>query len=192
MIQQTYGPNNKTRFQIILEHTTLLLGDVKQNIILTKEKALIYRSEERWIQRVNHLEEMGKEAKHPAIVHAMLSIPDATGKGLVSIACENNCPNIVSYLLERGFSYNKKDDSGATPCYYAFNSKFGREAHKRLPYTAKYEYPRPKPSEWNYEVLFVQLPQHHNVINDEVVANSLPKKKKIKSKLYKQQFGPKR
>lgn len=200
LIQQTYGPKNKTRFQIIAEHTTLLLGDVKHHIILTKDKPLIYRPEERWIKRVNQLEDLGKMADHPDIVQTMLSIPDASGRGLISIACENNCPNIVSYLIERGFSYNEKDDSGATPCYYAFNSTFGREAYNRLPYTADYEYPRPKQRVINWEVIFNEhinpQPQHDIVIgqlNVEVVANSSPpKKKKMKSKLYKQQFGPKR
>jgi hypothetical protein len=195
LIQQTYGPKKKTRFQIILEHTTLLLGDVKQHIILTKDKPLIYRPEERWIQRVTQLEEMGNKAGHPDILQTMLSIPDASGRGLLSIACENNCPTIVSYLLNKGACYNQKDDSGASPCYYAFNSKFGHEAYRSLPLYADYEYPKPKRRLFTYVAGFNQADIVIGQWNIEVIANSQPegkKKKKMKSKLYKQQFGPKR
>lgn len=200
LIQQTYGPKNKTRFQIILEHTTLLLGGEKQHIILTKDKPLIYRPEERWIQRVTQLEDMANKAEYPDILQTMLSVPDASGRGLLSIACENNCPNIVLYLLERGAPYNQKDDSGATPRYYASNSTLGREAYNSLPLKAEYEYPKPKPKQRAYDYFAVdnQPIIYHNInpiVIDEYMFNSQPeekKKKKMKSKLYKQQFGPKR
>jgi hypothetical protein len=199
LIQQTYGPKNKTRLQILTEHTTLLLGDVKQHIILTKDKPLIYRSEKRWIQRLNQLQEMAKKAMHSDILQTMLSIPDATGRAVISVASENNCPTIISYLLKRGIAYNETDDSGATPSYYAFTSRFGRQAFYSLPLNAEYGYPRPIERVIDWEVVFNQpaIPQPDIVFgewNIELMVNSQPqpKKKKMKSKLYKQQFGPKR
>jgi len=142
LIQQTYGPMQKTRLQILAEHTTLLLGGDKQHIVLKKDGIMVYRPEERWLARLNELELMAKNAGYPELIETILSIPDTTGRGLISIACKNNCPKIVRELIKRGACYNQKDSSGATPCYYAFNSKLGREAWRALPYTAEYEYPK--------------------------------------------------
>jgi len=208
LIQQTYGKKQKTRLQIMAEHATLLLGDQKQHIVLKNDTLKVYRPEERWLARLNELEDMAKKAGHPELIKTMLSIPDTAGRGLISIACENNCPKIVSELIKRGAPYNNLDKSGATPCYYAFNSKLGREASRALPYTAEYEYPKPKPKErlWpdNYVIHIINNPNpvwyhaHHDLLIDghaiEVIANSepKPKPKKLKSKLYKQQFGPKK
>ena len=207
LIQQTYGEKQKTRLQILAEHTTLLLGDEKHHIVLKEDGLKIYRSEERWLARLNELDLMAKKAGHPELINTMLSIPDTAGRGLISIACENNCPKIVKELIKRGACYNQKDDSGATPSYYAFNSKFGREAWRALPYSAEYEYPKPAKREplWRDDILINIInnpnPIWHNVHHDylingqgiELIANTQvpPKPKKLKSKLYKQQFGPK-
>jgi hypothetical protein len=195
LIQQTYGKKQKTRLQIMAEHTTLLLGDQKQHIVLKKDGFKVYRPEERWLARLNELEGMAKKAGHSELIKVMLSIPDTAGRGLISIACENNCPKMVKELIKRGAPYNHLDKSGATPCYYAFNSTLGREAWRALPYTAEYEYPKPKPKEPSWRDDIWHYYQNHDLIIDghaiEVIVNSepKPKPKKLKSKLYKQQFG---
>uniref|UniRef100_A0A6C0AND0 Uncharacterized protein n=1 Tax=viral metagenome TaxID=1070528 RepID=A0A6C0AND0_9ZZZZ len=216
LIQQTYGKKQKTRLQILAEHTTLLPGGEKHHIVLKNDGLKLYRPEERWLARIDELEGMAKKAGHPELIKTMLSIPDTAGRGLISIACENNCPKMVRELLKRGIWYNNEDDSGATPCYYAYNSKFGRDAWRvliteNLTYSVKYEYPKPKPKPterlWGdgYVINIINNPNyidwynsHHDLLINgqaiELIANTPipPKPKKLKSKLYKQQFGPKR
>jgi hypothetical protein len=202
LIQQTYGPKQKTRFQILAEHTTQLLGGEKQHIVLKKDKLMLYRPEERWLARVNELDEMAKKTGHPTILKTMLGIPDTDGKTVFSVACENNCPKIISYYLKRGVDFNQKDDTGGTPSYYAWNSRFGRAAWNSLPYSAEYGYPKPKETFnlWWLDIIHLNPVVHPDIAIDghdiEIINNSVPPKpkkpKKLKSKLYKQQFGPKR
>lgn len=190
LIQQTYGEKQKTRLQILAEHTTLLNGGIKQHIILKKNGPMIYRSEERWLSRLQELWEMAEKENHSNILNVMLNIPDADGKTIFSVACENNCPKIVSYFLKKGVDYNQKTDLGATPSYYAYTSKFGKDAWRRLPFEADYDYPKAK-SSWRDDVWY----NFHDLQIDghaiEIIANTHvpPKPKKLKSKLYKQQFG---
>lgn len=204
LIQQTYGEKQKTRLQILAEHTTLLKNGDKHHIVLKKDGPIIYRPEERWLARLNELDLMAKKAGYHEIVSIMLSTPDSVGMRVMSVLCENNCPKIVRELVKRGVPYNRVDISGATPCYYAFNSKFGREAWRALPYSAEYEYPKPVKREqaWLDDIInIVNNPNpiwhhvHHDLLIDgqaiELIANTQvpPKPKKLKSKLYKQQFG---
>lgn len=209
LIQQTYGPMQKTRLQILAEHTTHLVDGVKQHIVLKKSGLMLYKPEERWLARIKELEGMAKKAGHTELIKTMLGIPDAGGTRIISVACENNCPKIVVELLKRGIWYNNEDDSGATPCYYAYNSKFGRNAwraliNEELTYSVRYEYPKPKPKEpaWRHDLInIINNPNpiwhhvHHDLLIDgqaiELIANTHvpPKPKKLKSKLYKQQFG---
>ena len=214
LIQQTYGPKNKTRLQIMVEHMTSLKNGDKQHVVMKKNKLIVYMSEDRFLERLTELDLMAKEAKQSKLLHTMLGIPDSSGTRIISVACQNNCPKIVRELIKRGVWFNQKDDSGATPCYYGFNSKFGRDAWKALPYCAEYEYPKPKPS-WRdnldiNEIINIinnqnvpPIPEHawnihHDLLIDgqgiELIANTqVPlKPKKLKSKLYKQQFGPKK
>jgi hypothetical protein len=204
LIQQTYGPKQKTRLQILAEHMTQLKEGHNIHLIPKKKGPMIYRPEERWLARLDELDAMGKLAGHPEILKTMLSTPDSVGMRVMSVACENNCPKIVTELIKRGVPFNRIDDTGASPCYYAFNSKFGRAAFSALPWHAKYSYPKPKEPSWQLDNL-VQLVniqpnpvfQHDLIINGqaiEVIYNSAPppKPKRLKSKLYKQQFGAKR
>jgi hypothetical protein len=197
LIQQTYGPKQKTRLQILAEHMTHLKEGYIIHLIPRKIGPMIYRPEERWLARLNEFDLMAKKAGHPEILSNMLSTPDSVGMRVISVACENNCPKIVTELIKRGVPYNRVDDSGATPCYYAFNSKFGRDSHSALPWDAPYSYPKPKEPTW--PIVHIDwanfmwddvLPIAEYVWPVEDLSNSPPKPKKLKSKLYKQQFGP--
>ena len=201
LIQQTYGPKQKTRLQILAEHMTHLKEGYNIHLIPRKSGPMIYRPEERWLARLNELDLMAKKAGHPEILSNMLSTPDSVGMRVISVACENNCPKIVTELIKRSVPYNRVDDSGATPCYYAFNSKFGRDSHSALPWDAPYSYPKPKEPSWLDNVHIVHVPQGNLVMQNLVamygpnivaLPNSQPppKPKRLKNKLYKQQFGP--
>lgn len=195
LIQQTYGPKQKTRLQILAEHMTQLKEGYNVHLIPRKSGPMIYRPEERWLARLKELDLMAKKAGHPEILSNMLTTPDSVGMRVISVACENNCPKMVTELIKRGIPYNRVDDSGATPCYYAFNSKFGRDSHSALPWDAPYSYPKPKEITWPDNIHIVHNVQAHAQLNPvwyvDDLSNSPPKPKKLKSKLYKQQFGPK-
>jgi hypothetical protein len=137
---------------------------------------------------------MAKKAGHPEILSNMLTTPDSVGMRVMSVACENNCPKIVTELIKRGVPYNRVDDSGATPCYYAFNSKFGRDSHSALPWDAPYSYPKPKEPSWLDNIRIALQAQAHAQLNPvwyiDDLSNLPPKPKRLKNKLYKQQFGP--
>ena len=194
LIQQTYGLKQKTRLQILAEHMTHLKEGYNIHLIPRKIGPMIYRPEERWLARLNELDLMAKKAGHPEILSNMLSTPDSVGMRVMSVACENNCPKIVTELIKRGVPYNRVDDSGATPCYYAFNSKFGRDSHSALPWDAPYSYPKPKEPSWLDNIRIALQAQAHAQLNPvwyiDDLSNSPPKPKRLKNKLYKQQFGP--
>ena len=192
LIQQTYGPKQKTRLQILAEHMTHLKEGCNIHLIPRKIGPMVYRPEERWLARLNELDLMAKNAGHPEILKNMLMTPDSVGMRIMSIACQNNCPKIVTELIKRDLPYNRVDDSGATPCYYAFNSKFGRDSHSALPWDAPYSYPKPKELSWpdNVHIVPIAQAQLNPAWYIDDLSNSPPKPKKLKSKLYKQQFGP--
>jgi len=198
LIQQTYGPKAKTRPQILAEHMLHLNGQ-KIKIKREKNSVYLYRDESRWLQRMVDLENLAQKAQHTDIFESILGTPDLDGNSTFITACKNNCPGIVSYYLNRGVDYNQKNDRGATPAYYALHSEYGPQAYYILPQSSICNAPQPKPRvapEWidNLEILHVDdIPMWFNNLNYIPMNKSEPvKPKKIKSKLYKQQFGPKR
>jgi len=202
LIQQVYGPKAKTRPQILAEHMLHLNGQ-KVKIKRDKNNLYLYRDESRWLQRMADLENLAQKAEHADLFKNILGIPDLDGISTFIVACKNDCPGIVSYYLNRGVDYNQKDDRGATPAYYALYSEYGRQAYYILPPSSICDRPRPKPRELMWELMGINNPvediqiwvhDHQlNVINNIPMNQSEPvKPKKIKSKLYKQQFGPKR
>lgn len=211
LIQQTYGPKAKTRSQILAEHMLHLNGE-KMKIKMKKGYIYIWRDETRWLERMADLEKMAQKADHTEIFENILGIPDTDGIGTFVTACKNDCPGIASYYLKRGVDYNQKTDCGATPAYYALHSEYGARVFNILPRWHRYCAPEPKPGGvWphvNFQMMdhadihmlinnnFNQIiihPANFNWVHNIVPNESEPvKPKKIKSKLYKQQFGPKR
>lgn len=203
LIQQTYGPKSKTRPQILAEHMLHLNGQ-KIKIKREKNSFYLYRDESRWLERMTYLEILSRKAEHTGIFESILGTPDLDGNSTFITACKNDCPGIVSYYLNRDVDYNQKNDRGATPAYYALYSEYGSKAYCMLPQSSICNAPQPKPRvapEWinNFEYMQmnmipvedIQMWFNNHQIN--VINQSEPvKPKKIKSKLYKQQFGPKR
>ena len=101
LIQQTYGEKQKTRLQIIAEHLTSLKNGDKQHVLMKKNKLIVYRSEERFLERLAELDLMAKKAKQTKLLDTMLGIPDSSGTRIISVACQNNCPKIVRELIKR-------------------------------------------------------------------------------------------
>jgi hypothetical protein len=203
LIQQTYGPKAKTRPQILAEHMLCMKGQATK-FKVEKNGLYVFRHETRWLERMAYLENLARKAEHTGIFESILGTPDLDGNSTFITACKNDCPGIVSYYLNRGVDYNQKNDRGATPAYYALHSEYGSKAYCMLPQSSICNAPQPKPREelmWinNFEYIpmnmitveDIQMWFHKLQIN--VINQSEPvKPKKIKSKLYKQRFGPKR
>jgi len=203
LIRETYGPKSKTRLQIIAEHMTHLKENEKYKIVPKKDGISVYWAEEKWIQRINELNALSKLAGFPKIIQEVLKITDKDGGSVLTTACSQNCPKIVRFCIKNLLDYNQPTCNGATPLYFAWNSKFGKEAFYSLPIEAIYEYPRII-KKFEHEIDYwgpVMGPFIHiqAVPNIQAVPfvyhfdeSQQQKPKKMKSKLYKQQFGPRR
>lgn len=205
LIQKTYGPKKKTLLHLIADHSTHLKDNQEQKIIPKKSGLYVYKDENKWLKRANELEQMAIASNHRCLFDNTLWSTDTNGKSVFDIACKNNCPRIVSYFTKRGVDYNEKNDRGATPYYYAANSRFGRQAADRLidesNFTVKYEYPKgPKKinrNQWIENLHADYNPVHHNFHIDAQAfiemynfeENSEPPKKRLKKSEYKKQFG---
>lgn len=199
LIRETYGPKSKTRLQIIAEHMTHLKENEKYKIVPKKDGISVYWSEEKWIQRINELNALSKLAGFPKIIQEVLKITDKDGGSVLTTACSQNCPKIVRFCIKNLLDYNQPTCYGATPLYFAWNSKFGKEAFHSLPIEAIYEYPRiikKFEHEIDYWGPFIHIQAVPNIQAVPFVyhfdESQQQKPKKIKSKLYKQQFGPRR
>jgi hypothetical protein len=175
LIQTTYGPKNKTLLQIMAEHSTPVEARkiIKRNGVIvweepveraTKRKlglkkvgVMVYKDESQLLTRISQFEQMAADTNHMKLFENVIGTPDTDGTTILIEASKNNCYEVVSYLLKRGVDYNQHDDSGATPQYYAYNSKFGRQAWSRMLHLSNFksEYKGPKLSskfkcEYNY------------------------------------------
>ena len=200
LIQNGYGPNKKTLPQIIAEHCTHVESPQTRKLVPKKDGMLIYKPEEQWIRRMAEIQQMAVNSYHTRIFEATLRIPDTDGNTALIAACKTNCPKIVSYLLKKGHDYNQEDNLGATPSYYAYNSRLGQRAWSSLLSNSKFEskYKQPRQIfvppvvpiapmvpmapiyQFNYQIL------NHYAVNDE---EPEPPKKKLKRSEYKKQFG---
>lgn len=169
LIQQTYGEKKKTLLQVIAEHCTPVEPPNIHKVIPKKGGIIIYKPEERWMRRMAQLQQMAKDSYHMKTFERALQKPDTQGRTILVAACKNNCAMIVSDLLKRGFDYNQEDNVGATPQYYAFNSKFGRKAWSTLlsesKFQSKYSHPRPR-DPVNHQLMRNIDIQRHDIIVD--------------------------
>ena len=155
LIQATYGPNKKTLLQIMTEHSTPVENATKRKLVLKKEGVMIYKDESQLLTRIRQFEQMAADTNHTKLFENVLGTPDTDGTTILMAASNNNCHRVVSNLMRRGADYNQQDASGATPQYYAYNSKFGRQAWDRMLELSKFksEYKSPKLSNMYQSVL---------------------------------------
>lgn len=190
LIQHGHGPKKKTLPQIIAEHCTHVRSSQPLKIVPNKAGLIIYKPEKQWLRRMAELHQMAVDSYHRRIFDDVLRKPDTDGISALIVACNNNCPKIVSYLLKRGIDYNQGDNHGGTPQYYAYKSRFGRNAWSRLLHESNfksiYEWPR-------LDVQPIQIYQlQDNLVH--LILNEYPEplpqpKKKLKRSEYKKQFG---
>jgi hypothetical protein len=198
LIQQTYGQKKKTLPQIIAEHCTHVEAPNKLRLVPKKGGMTVYKPEERWVTRMEQLQQMAVDSHQMKTFERALRKADTDGNTTLVAACKNNCPKIVSYLLKRGVDYDQEDNVGATPQYYAYKSKFGRNAWSSLisetKFKAKYSYPKSvidvnqyiQQMMNNQNNLYMLLSDDAGIIVDP---EPEPPKKKLKSSEYKKQFG---
>ena len=199
LIQYGHGPKKKMLPQVIAEHCTHVESSQKRKLVPTKGGMLIYKSDDNWITRMAELQQMANDSHHTKIFEATLGKTDADGSSALIAACKTNSPKIVAYLLKRGQDYNQEDTLGATPQYYAYNSKLGQRAWSSLLDNSKFKsvYKQPRPA---YDApiapiapmanMYLNIPAIMNFphfgIEDEVPE---PPKKRLKRSEYKKQFG---
>jgi len=199
LIQATYGPNKKTLLQIMTEHSTPVENATKRKLVLKKGGVMVYKDERQLLTRIRQFEQMAADTNHMNLFENVLGTPDTDGTTILIEASKNNCYRIVSYLLQRGADYNQQDSSGATPQYYASNSTFGQQAWNRILELSKFksEYKSPKLSNILQSVLEAHREAHRRrmiryrrmVGQDHIEEEPEPPKKRVKSSLYKSQFG---
>jgi hypothetical protein len=202
LIQQPYGTKKKTLPQIIAERCTHVEAPSTRKLLPRKGGMVVYKSEERWITRMQQIQQMAADSHQMKTFEKTLRMGDVDGNTTLVAASKNNCPKIVSYLLKRGLDYNEKDANGVTLKDHAYNSKLGRNAWSILLSESKfkavyesnavflariYELITQKYDRMNY----IQNYLPHIDFNAELVVLPVvePPKKKLKRSLYNKQFG---
>jgi hypothetical protein len=200
LIQHGYGPKKKTLPQIIAEHCTHVESPHTRKLVPKKDGMLIYKPDKQWITRMAEIQQMAVNSYHTKIFDKALRITDADGSSALIAACKTNSPKIVSYLLKKGHDYNQEDNLGATPSYYAYNSKFGQRAWSSLLKNSKFESKYRQPRRVYVAPIVPVVPvvahhiyqfnNYHNLIfNLNYDDEPEPPKKKLKRSEYKKQFG---
>ena len=196
LINHGHGPKKKTLPQVIAEHCTHVESPQTRKLFLKKDCMLIYKPEQQWLRRMAEIKQMAIDSHHTMIFDKILRIPDADGSTALIAGCKNNCPKIVSYLLKKGQDYNQEDNLGATPQYYAYNSKLGESAWSSLLHNSKFnsKYKTPRRI---YVAPVAPIGQIIHMANNYIMAfrNAInddepePPKKKLKRSEYMKQFG---
>jgi hypothetical protein len=214
LIQHGYGPKKKTLPQIVAEHCTNVEPPQMRKIFPKKGGVIVYRPEERWIRRMEEIQQMAIDSHHMKVFETILNKADTDGQTALVAASKNSCPKIVSYLLKRGIDYNQEDDLGATPLYHAYKSKLGQKGWSSLlgesKFKAVYKSPRPviEPMQYYHVQQLIEPMQYYHVqqliqqvhqpnymdilnFDFEPEAQPVPEppKKKMKRSEYKKQFG---
>ena len=193
LIQQTYGIRKKTYLQVIADHCTYVKTPSERKLVLTKGGMLIYKPEKRWLRRIKQIQQMAIDSHHMKIFEKILGKADMDGNTILFAASKNNCPKIISYLLKRGVDYNQENSLGATPDYYAYNSKHGRHAWSSLLDKSKFKSKYNSPRSTYVHQLQPDRPHQNHFINlnvgREPEFEPEPPKKKLKHSEYKKQFG---
>jgi hypothetical protein len=140
-----YGPNQKTRLQIISDHC-IPLDNGKKTVIRDerkegepKPKFVMYKTHEYFVKRVEELREHAKATGHQKAFQKDLDVGDAEGKTLlIHAAIKNNIP-LTDFLIENGVDVNLLTNRGGSAHHFA--SKHSDKTHvgKLINAGAKYE-----------------------------------------------------
>jgi len=214
-IDVRYGPQQKTRLQIISDHC-IPLDNGKKTIIrderkkgAQKPKLVMYKTHEYFLKRVEELRAHAEATHHQKAFQKALDTRDAEGKTLlIHAAIKNNIP-LTDFLIENGVDVNLLTNRGGSAHHFASEHSDKTLSGKLVDAGAKYEdgYGVEEPLRvihrverndvWNFSVLdyindFYRIGETNTKkkkrTHDEKLANPPPH---MKASLFKKQFARK-
>jgi hypothetical protein len=140
-----YGPQQKTRLQIISDHC-IPLDNGKKTVIRDerkegdlKPKLVMYKTHAYFLRRVEELREHAKATGHQKAFQKALDVGDAEGKTLlIHAAIKNNIP-LTDFLIENGVDVNLLTNRGGSAQHFARKHSDKTLWHKLVDAGAKYE-----------------------------------------------------
>jgi FlaA1/EpsC-like NDP-sugar epimerase len=103
LIQHGYGPKKKTLPQIVAEHCTNVELPQMRKIFPKKGGVVVYRPEERWIRRMEEIQQMAIDSHHVKVFENILNKADTDGQtALVTGATGGIGVAIVDILHKAG------------------------------------------------------------------------------------------
>lgn len=202
-----YGPQQKTRLQIISDHCIPLDNGKKPNDV-------VYKTHEYFLKRVEEFRAHAEATHHQKAFQKALDAGDVEGKTLlIHAAIKNNIP-LTEFLIENGVDVNLLTNRGGSAHHFASEHSDKTLSGKLVDAGAKYEdgYGVEEPLRvihrmerndvWNFSVLdyindFYRI-AHIGIddinvkkkkrAHDEKLANPPPR---VKASLFKKQFGRK-
>jgi len=140
-----YGPNQKTRLQIISDHC-IPLDNGKKTVIRDerkegdlKPKFVMYKTHEYFVKRVEELREHAKATGHQKAFQRALDAGDAEGKTLLIYAAIKNNIRLTDFLIENGVDVNLLTNRGGSAHHFASKHSDKTLSGKLVDAGAKYE-----------------------------------------------------
>jgi len=199
-----YGPNQKTRLQIISDHC-IPLDNGKKTVIRDerkegdpKPKLVMYKTHDYFLKRVEELREHAKATGHQKAFQKALDAGDAEGKTLLIHAAIKNNIRLTDFLIENGVDVNLLTNRGGSAQHFAWRESDNSDKtlwHKLIRAGAKfkdgYGYEEPlrvihrfeRNDVWNIRFFINDIHMRDMRINDmeyefKINDKDLPKKKK--------------
>ena len=140
-----YGPQQKTRLQIISDHC-IPLDNGKKTVIRDerkegdlKPKLVMYKTHAYFLRRVEELREHAKATGHQRAFQKALDAGDAEGKTLLIHAAIKNNIRLADFLIENGVDVNLLTNRGGSAHHFASKHSDKTLVGKLIDAGAKYE-----------------------------------------------------
>jgi hypothetical protein len=147
-IDLRYGPQQKTRLQIISDHC-ITLDNGKKTIIRDerkegdpKPKLVVYKNHDYFLRRVEELRAHAEATHHQKAFQKALDTGDAEGKTLLIHAAIKNKIPLADFLIENGVDVNLLTNRGGSAQHFAWRNSDNSDKtlwHKIINAGAKYE-----------------------------------------------------
>lgn len=147
-IDVRYGPQQKTRLQIISDHC-IPLDNGKKTIIRDerkegdpKPKLVMYKTHDYFLRRVEELRAHAEATHHQKAFQKALDAGDAEGKTLLIHAAIKNKIPLADFLIENGVDVNLLTNRGGSAQHFAWRNSDNSDKtlwHKLINAGAKYE-----------------------------------------------------
>lgn len=140
-IDVRYGPQKKTRLQIISDHC-IPLDNGKKTVIRDEAKKpndVVYKTEEYFLKRVEEFRAHAKATGHQKAFQKALDAGDVEGKTLLIHAAIKNNIRLADFLIENGVDVNLLTNRGGSAHHFASEHSDKILSGKLVDAGAKYE-----------------------------------------------------